>query len=163
MTALIAVLATMSHGDDPQPKDPAVERTRKQVRMLDDLYKTSIVLITEHYIEEDSDLAAGDAFQALFKVMKDKGYHEVRLLDATGEPYDDENTPKKGFERDAVKQLKEGKAYVDRVEEVDGERYLRAATAIPVVMEKCILCHDHYKNVPKGQAIGALSYRIKIA
>lgn len=142
--------------------DPAVERTRKQVRMLDDLYKTSIVLITTHYVEEDSDLAAGDAFQALFTAMKEKGWHEVRLLDATGEPYDDDNSPKDAFEKQAIEQLKAGEAYVDEVITKDGQRYLRAATAIPVVMEKCVMCHGHYADVPKGQAIGALGYTIPI-
>lgn len=54
-------------------KDPAVERTRKQVRMLDDLYKTAVVLITTHYVDEASDLAAGEAAVALFAAMKEKG------------------------------------------------------------------------------------------
>ncbi len=143
-------------------EDPAIERTRRQVRMLDDLYKTAIVLITTHYVEEDSDLAAGDAFQALFKTMKDKGWHEVRLLDATGEPYDDDNTPRDAFEKQAVEQLKGGESYVDEVITKDGQRYLRAATAIPVVMEKCVMCHEHYADVPEGQAIGALGYILPI-
>src|SRR5687768_4633159 len=82
LAAMIGGLCLLS-GSVAQEKaagkvDPAVERTRKQVLMLDDLYKSAIVLITEHYVEEDSDLAAGSAFQALFKAMKDKGYHEVR-------------------------------------------------------------------------------------
>jgi len=142
--------------------DPALERTRKQVRMLDDLYKTSIVLITTHYVEEDSDLAAGDAFQALFKSMKENGWHEVRLLDATGEPYDSDNTPKKGFEAEAVAALKGGAAWHEEEFEKDGKRYLRAATPVPVVMKKCVMCHDHYADVPEGQPIGALGYTIPI-
>ena len=42
------------------------------------------------------------------------------------------------------------------------KRFLLTATAIPVVMEKCIMCHDNYRNVPKGQAIGALSYKVPV-
>jgi hypothetical protein len=161
--ALAAAVATVARGEKPDEKsDPALERTRKQVRMLDDLYKTSIVLITENFVEESSDLPAGSAFQALFEAMKKKGWHEVRLLDATGEPYDDDNSPKDDFEIQAVKDLKAGKPYVDQVIEKDGKRYLRAATAIPVVMKKCIICHEHYKDVPEGQAIGALGYTIPI-
>ncbi|MCA9025035.1 MAG: DUF3365 domain-containing protein [Planctomycetaceae bacterium] len=142
--------------------DPAVERARKQVRMLDDLYKTAIVLITTNYVEEDTDLAAGDAFQALFKVMKDKGWHEVRLLDATGEPYDEDNAPRDEFEKQAVKKIKGGESYVDEVVTKDGKPYLRAATAVPVVLEKCVMCHSHYADVPEGQAIGALGYIVPI-
>lgn len=140
----------------------ALERTRKQVRMLDDIYKTAIVLITEHYVEEDSDLAAGDAFQALFTAMKEKGYHEVRLIDAAGEPIDEENLPHDEFEKSSVKKLKGGEAYVDKVVTKDGKPYLRAVTPIPVVMEKCIMCHANYEDVPKGQPIGALGYTIPI-
>ncbi|MCU0879338.1 MAG: DUF3365 domain-containing protein [Pirellulaceae bacterium] len=142
--------------------DPAVARARKQVQMLDDLYKTAIVLITEHYVKEDSDLAAGSAFQALFKAMKDKGYHEVRLLDATGEPYEEKNKPQDDFEKAAIKALKAGKANYEEIVTEDGAKYLRIATPIPVVMKKCTLCHDNYNAAKPGEAIGALGYKLKI-
>ena len=143
-------------------KDQAVERARREVRMLDDLYKTSIVLITTHYVHDDDDLPAGSAFKALFAAMDEKGWHKVRLLDATGEPYSDENTPKKGFEQKAIKEILSGKAVYDEVVTEGGKRFLNAATAIPVVMDKCVMCHENYKGVPKGQAIGALGYKVPI-
>ena len=143
-------------------EDPAVERALKQAEMLDTLYKTSIVLVTQNYVSESTDLAAGDAFQALFKVMKDKGYHEVRLLDATGEPYDEDNTPREGFEAEAVKALKKGAGTHKQVIEKDGKRYLQIATPVPVVLEKCTMCHAHYAKVKKGEIIGALSYTIPV-
>ena len=34
--------------------DASVARTREQIRMLDDLYKTAVVLITEHYVNSPS-------------------------------------------------------------------------------------------------------------
>jgi hypothetical protein len=147
---------------EEKKSDPALERTRKQVRMLDDIYKSAIVLITDNYVTEESDLAAGDAFQALFKVVKDKGYHEVRLLDATGEPYDDENTPRPGFETKAVKELKSGKDWYEEQTQEDGQRYLHVATPLPVVLRKCTICHAHYADVPEGQIIGAVGYKLKI-
>ena len=130
--------------------------------MLDDIYKTSIVLITTHYVHGNDDLPAGSAFKALFAAVEKKGWHKVRLLDATGEPYSDENSPKKGFEQKAVKQLLNGKAVYDEVVTEGGKRFLLAATAIPVVMDKCVMCHENYKNVPKGKAIGALGYKVPI-
>ena len=143
-------------------KDPAVERARREVKMLDDIYKTSIVLITTHYVNNNDDLAAGSAFKALFAAVEKKGWHQVRLLDATGEPYEDANAPKTTFEKKAIKQLLNGKAAYDEVVEEKGKRYLRAATAIPVVMDKCIMCHENYRNLPKGKAIGAIGYRVPI-
>lgn len=142
--------------------DAALERARREVRMLDDIYKTSIVLITTHYVHDDEDLPAGEAFVALFDAVNQKGWHKVRLVDASGEAYDDDNLPKKGFEQRAVNEILKGKPSYDEVETEDGKRFLYAATAIPVVMDKCIMCHENYRDVPKGKAIGALSYRVPI-
>lgn len=145
-----------------EARDPAVERARREVKILDDIYKTAIVLVTEHYVKDDTDLAAGSAFKALFEAVGKKGWHEVRLVDATGHPYSDQNLPKVGFEKDAIKQLLEGKPAIDKVIVEGDKKFLLAATAIPVVMEKCIMCHENYRDVPKGQAIGALSYKVPI-
>ncbi len=147
---------------DANPSDPALARTRKLVQMLDDLYKNAIVLITTHYVNEKSDLPAGEAFKALFATMREKGWHEVRLLDATGDPIVDDNLPQDDFERDAIRAIKSGKPYYERVVTRDGQPYLRAATAIPVVMTKCTLCHENYKQAQKGEAIEALGYTLKI-
>jgi hypothetical protein len=149
-------------GDEKSANDPAIARTRKQVMMLDDLYKTAIVLITEHYVDESSDLAAGAAFQKLFEAMKAKGHHEVRLLDGTGEPYNEKNAPRDEFEKSAIAALKGGKPTYEQVVEQGGKRYLKLATPIPVVMQKCTLCHPAYEKAAKGQAVGALGYTIAV-
>lgn len=150
------------NGQEKKSDDAAVARTRKQVLMLDDLYKTAIVLVTQHYVDEASDLAAGSAFQKLFQAMRDKGHHDVRLLDATGQPYNEKNLPRDGFEKAAIAALKAGKPSYEEVVTTDGQRYLKMATPIPVVMTKCTLCHPAYEKAPAGQAIGALGYTIKI-
>jgi len=147
---------------EKKPEDAAVARTRKQVLMLDDLYKNAIVLITENYVQEDSDLAAGAAFQKLFEAMRKKGHHDVRLLDATGEPYNAKNLPRDEFEKAAVAALKSGKAKYEQITEQNGKRVLRLATPIPVVMKKCTLCHPAYEKAAAGQPIGALGYTIAI-
>lgn len=158
---LLAAGYSLPAKDTPKP-DVAVERARREVRMLDDIYKTSVVLITTHYVHDDDDLPAGEAFKALFAAVEAKGWHKVRLVDATGNPYNDENAPKAGFETDAIAELLKGKPSFDKVVTEDNRRYLYAATAIPVVMDKCVMCHDNYKDLPKGQAIGAVSYRVPV-
>lgn len=168
LTGLIAAVcaAGVAGFSEAGPKslaDPAaVERTRKNVRMLDDLYKTAVVLITKHYIEDEDSLAAGSAAKALFAAMKEKGWHEVRLLDATGEPYSDENVAADEFEKSAIRRLLKGEAFVDTVEMQKGKPVLRAATPIPVVLDKCIICHENYRTVEKGAPIGALLYTLPI-
>ena len=143
-------------------RDAAVERARKQVKMLDDLYKTVIVMITDTYVKSETDAAAGMAAKNLFDAMRKKNHHDVRLVDATGQPYNDDNIARDEFEKMAIQSMKAGKSYVDQVETKDGIRYLRAATIVPVVLEKCSLCHPAFKDAKPGQAIGALSYKLRI-
>ena len=142
--------------------DKAVERTRRQVKMLDDIYKGGIVLITTHYVEGDEDLPAGTAFKKLFEAAKKKGWHEVRLLDATGNPYNKENVAKSEFEKRAVELLVKGKPFIDETVTENDKRYLLAATPIPVVMEKCTMCHSDYDMDEEGQVVGALTYKVPI-
>jgi hypothetical protein len=165
--SLVAALAGVfawgsSQAEDKPAEDAAVARTRKQVKVLDDLYKTVIVMITENYVTEKSDLAAGAAFQHVFAAMKKAGHHEVRLLDATGEPYEDKNVAKDEFEKAAIAALKAGKPGYEQIVEKDGKRYLRVATPIPVVMKKCTMCHANYEKAKPGEAIGALGYTVPI-
>jgi len=146
-----------------QPKgNKALDRTRKTVRMLDDIYKTTVVLITDKYVNTTDDFPAGSAAIALFDAINKKNWHQVRLVDATGDPYDDENVAQDDFEKQAIKELKAGKGYYEKLEKRDDGRYLRAATPVPVVMDKCIMCHDHYKDAKEGEPIGALLYTLKV-
>ncbi|MEZ6105886.1 MAG: DUF3365 domain-containing protein [Pirellulaceae bacterium] len=144
------------------PDEAAVERTRKTVRMLDDIYKTAVVLITEHYVHDEDDLSAASAAAVWFDIIEEKGWHSARLVDATGQPYDEANVAEGDFETMAIAKIKEGESYVDEVSERDGKPVLRAMTAIPVVMEKCVMCHPHYAHAEEGQAIGAVSYIVPI-
>jgi len=144
------------------PSAAALERTRKTVRMLDDVYKTAVVLITDKYVHDEKDFPAGSAAIALFGAVEKKGWHGVRLLDVTGKPYDDKNVAKDDFEKQGVRQLQAGKDYFEEVVEKDGKPHLRAMTAVPVVMQKCVMCHPHYADAKKGAAIGAISYTLLI-
>lgn len=162
LAAVFAVPAVLPSAAEEKKDDPAVARARKTVAMLDDIYKTTVVLITEHYVKDENSLAAGEAAQALFGAIKKKGWHEVRLIDAAGEPIVDGNRPKDDFEKAAVAALKSGKSGYEQVIEKDGKRYLRSATPIPVVHKKCVMCHDNYKKAKEGEPIGALGYTVPI-
>jgi hypothetical protein len=144
------------------PATAAVERTRKTVRMLDDVYKTTVVLITDKYVNDENDFPAGSAAIALFSAIEKTGSHGVRLLDVTGQPYDEKNVAKDEFEKQGVRQLQAGKDYFEQIIEKDGKPYLRAMTPVPVVMQKCVMCHPHYADAKKGAAIGAISYTLPI-
>lgn len=142
-------------------QDAAVARTRKQIQMLDDLYKTAVVLITEHYVNDPSTLSAATASKALFAAMKEKGWHEARLLGFTDVLFNaSENAPQDEFEKTAESKLLEGAASYEEVANIGGREYLRMATPVPVVMEKCVMCHANFKD--KKGAIGAISYKVPL-
>jgi hypothetical protein len=140
--------------------DPAaVARTRETVKMLDDLYKSAVVHITETYVKARERTPAARAAKVVFKDMAAKGWHKARLIDVTGSPVNKENVARSDFEKRAVEELKKGKAYYEEVGEEGGKPLLLAATAVPVVMAACINCHPGMKE---GQLIGALTYEVPI-
>ncbi len=148
--------------DAQKVDEKAVARARKTAQMLDDVYKNVIVLVTDKYVNDEDDFAAGAAAVLLFQTISDKGYHNVRLLDATGDPYDAENVAKDAFEKGAIEALKKGKAQVEVIEYKEGKPVLRVMTPVPVVLQKCTMCHPHYSDAKKGEPIGAISYQIPI-
>jgi hypothetical protein len=153
---------TAAQGKENAEDQAAVERASKTVSMLDDIYKTGIVLITDKYVQTKKDYPAGRIAVNWFKAISKKGSHDIRIIDASGEPYNDANVAKDAFEKEGIRQMKLGKSFYEQVERKDGKSYLRAMTPVPVVMDKCIMCHEHYKNAKQGEAIGALSYKVPI-
>ncbi len=145
-----------------EPDKAAVERSRKIVRMLDDVYKQAIVLITDKYVHGEDDFAAGSAAVLWFENISKNGSHQVRLIDATGEPYDEKNVAQDDFEKAGIERLKAGDAFYEQVVPKASGYALRAMTPVPVVMQKCVMCHPHYASVEKNRPIGAISYMIPI-
>ena len=160
--AVVAAVPTRAGKPAEKPDDASLERTRDTVRLLDNVYKNAVVLITETYVHDENDFPAGSAAVELFKRTAKDGSHSVRIIDVTGMPYDDKNVAADNFEKAGVQQLKDGKDYYEEVVSTDGKPQLRAMTPIPVVLEKCAMCHAHYKNAKPGAAIGALSYTLPI-
>src|SRR5581483_5520525 len=102
---------------------------------------------------DKKDFPAGRAAIKLFSDISKKGYHNVRLIDVSGEPIGPKNVANDDFEEEGGKQIKAGKAYYDTGVTEKGKPYLRAITAIPVVLDKCVLCRPNYKSAKKGEAI----------
>ncbi|MCA9265979.1 MAG: DUF3365 domain-containing protein [Planctomycetales bacterium] len=146
----------------PQADEAAIQRTRDKVNLLDNIFKQTVVLITDKYVHGEDDFAAGSAAVLLFKNISEAGDDKVRLIDATGTPYDEDNVARDAFEKVGIKKLKAGAKRHEEVEMQDDQAVLRVLTPVPVVMEKCIMCHAHYADVPAGQAIGAISYTVPI-
>jgi hypothetical protein len=153
--ALALTVGLPSWASGPAPEsDPALERTRAQVKMLDDLFKVAVVDITNRY---DGPPAAKVA-KAIFAAAQDKQYFKARLLDATGSPQNEANVPQDEFEKRAAKAMTEGKTYHEEVVGKGKARRLRVATVVPAVLQKCAKCH----GVKQGDLLGFLSYDIPV-
>ena len=139
--------------------DPALERTREQVKMLDDLYKNAVVSITTRYVGAQDKQPAIMVAQDVFGAMRKQGWHSAKLVDATGEPLNDANAPQTDFEKEAAREINAGKPYFDRVVGEGKDRRLLAATVVPVVMQKCADCHTHKKV---GEVLGFIRYDVPI-
>lgn len=178
-TLTIGGVASFAAGNASGKPDAAVERTRQEVKMLDDRFKNAIVLIDSHYVKQPSDFPAATAAKALWAALKKDGWYDVRILGLTDVIGDPDDVPRDAFEQTAAKKLLGGdasyaeafeqratgklvagdKSYEEVVEK-DGKRYLRVATAIPVVSENCVMCHANFKG-NKGN-VGALSYTVPV-
>jgi hypothetical protein len=143
----------------PADADPAVERTREQVKLLDDLYKNAVVSITTRYVEGQDTQPAIMVAKDVFGAMRKQGWHSAKLVDATGEPLNDANAPKTDFEKEAARVMNSGKPYLDQVVGEGKDRRLLAATVVPVVMQKCADCHTDKKV---GDVLGFIRYDIPI-
>ncbi len=140
-------------------KNLELEHARKTVRMLDDLYKTYIVLITQEYVDDPSVLPAATLSKRVFESMNKKGWHKARLLDATGTPFNPENNPRDEFERDAIKAMISGQTYFEKIEKIEGKDHLRAVTSVHAIMKGCISCHPDRKF---GDLLGGIAYSIPL-
>jgi hypothetical protein len=140
-------------------KNLELEHARKTVRMLDDVYKTYIVLITEEYVDDPSVLPAATLSKRVFKSMNKKGWHKTRLLDATGTPFNPENNPRDEFERDAINAMISGKTYFEKIEKIEGKDHLRVVTSVHAVVKGCISCHPSSKF---GDLLGGIAYIIPL-
>ena len=136
----------------------AIDRTREQVKMLDDLYKTAVVKITKVYVGQQGEVPAAIAAMEIFKEMKKKGWHDARLIDVSGKPKNKGNVATTDFEKKAVAAMKEGKTFFEEIGEADGKPVFRAATVVPAVMKECAVCH----RVKEGTLLGTIVYELPI-
>ena len=141
--------------DKAAPADAGLTRARKQVKMLDDLYKNAVVSITGIY--KDGPPAVKVA-KDLFAAMEKAGHHSARLVDATGSPLNEANLPKSDFEHRAVEAIKAGKAQYEEVGGTGDRRVLQVATVVPAVLPRCAGCH----GVKEGDLLGFLRYELPI-
>jgi hypothetical protein len=146
-------------GNAVEPDRDAVQRAQDTVKLLDDLHKGYVVNITATYVKAQERTPAAHVAKKVFAHVEKNGGPKVRLIDATGVPFNEANVAKSDFEKLAIEKLKKGEKYVSEVGQKGGQPVLRAATPVPVVMKQCLTCHADYKE---GDLLGALVYEVPI-
>ena len=86
----------------------------------------------------------------------------MRLWNASGKRTEEKNAPQDDFEKAALKQLKGERSWDQKEIQKDDQCDLRVATPLPFVLEKCVMCQEHFCTVGKRTPIGALSYPLRI-
>jgi hypothetical protein len=153
--ALVALLVAGPRSSAQEPvAEPALERAREQAKMLDELYKNTVVSITNKYNGPPAIKVAKDVFAA----MEKSGWHRARLVDATGNPQNEANLPQTAFEKRAVKVIQGGQPYYEEVIGDGIARTLHVATIVPAVARKCASCH----GVKEGELLGFVRYEIPV-
>lgn len=157
--AAVALVAILGSGTnlraEPPAQDHALTRARDQVQMLDALYKTAVVSITKRY---DEGPPAIKVAMDVFGAMEKAGYHNAKLVDATGAPQNEANLPKTDFEKRAAKAMQSGKPYYEELDGEGAKRTLRAATVVPAVLKRCASCH----GVKEGDLLGFIRYEVPV-
>jgi hypothetical protein len=152
--AMMAASAGPAAGADGEKPDPALERAREQVKMLDDLYKNAVVSTTQLYNGPPAIRMAKQVFGA----MEKKGWHSARLVDASGAPMSETSLPATDFEKRAAAAMQEGKPYYEEVVGNGADRRLYAATVVPAVLKKCATCH----GAKEGDLLGFIRYDLPV-
>lgn len=140
--------------------DRSLSWTRRQVLMLDDLYKAADGLILERYVHDPATVSAASTLKAIFAEMKKKGWHEARLIGLTDQLFNEENKPQDDFEIEAANQLRAGAASYEQIISTEGKRFLRFATPMIVSNTRCAKCHANFRE-NKG-VIGSFVYRVPV-
>ncbi len=130
------------------------------VKLLDDVYKFWIVFDTKDHVENMGRIPSATISKEVFAEMEKKGWHSGRIITATKNFFNPDNRPRDDFEKEAVKALKGGADFFDRVEVVKGKKVFRAATPVPLVIKECKICHVTAKE---DELMGALVYTIPVA
>ena len=107
-------------------------------------------MIAQHYVNDEDSIPAATSFEKPFEATEQRGWHKVRLLDATGEPSNDQNIAEDTSEKPATTKILAGDSCDKPVQVQRETKHLLVAVQIPLVFVNCTMCHDKYENVTKG-------------
>jgi hypothetical protein len=131
--------AVQPNGEQRIPVDEA----RLQARLMHKMYAATLETMHHHYFHGARAIVPARAMEDVFAEMARESNIEARWIAVNTKAMSVGHEPASAFEKQAAKELAEGKEAVEQVE----EGYYRRAGAIPLAAD-CVSCHTGFFNTP---------------
>ncbi|MEQ9411806.1 MAG: DUF3365 domain-containing protein [Fuerstiella sp.] len=131
-----------------QPSGTAVKRVsidvaRDRARLMHDIYVSTLDVMHERYFHGERAIVPARAMEDIFAEIERHSQTQARWISVNTKPMSVDHEPESEFEKQAAREIADGKT---DVESVEGGFY-RRARAIPLT-SGCISCHDGFFRTP---------------
>jgi len=142
-----------------ESKRVTVEVARDHAKLMHSIYKATLDVMHDRYFHADRAVVPARAMEDVFLELKRQSDVQARWISANLKPMSVSHKPETKFEKQAAKEIGNGKPDVEIVE--DG--FYRRAGAIPIG-SGCISCHSgFFKNPSKKPKFAALVISIPVS
>ena len=132
-----ADIAESSEKADEAADKLTIPEARRQTKLLHDTYIATLHTVHRSYFDKDErEIIPARAMEEVFRQIDAETGGKTRWIAVNTPAMNIDHNPKKGFEKDAARELKQGKREFERVE--DGI-YLRAGAVS--LFASCTKCH----------------------
>lgn len=136
----------------------SVAVARERATMMHDIYESTLHVMHRYYFRNERATVPARALEDVFEEMENHSKVESRWISVNTKPMSIDHEPATDFEKLAAKEIADGKANIERVE--DGNYY--RATAIPL-SAGCVGCHNGLlAPPPKSPRFAGLVIRIPV-
>jgi len=171
LLSLTGTLCMQASGDDP-PDAPeqsisaetaeqdrvTVEVARDRAKLMHNIYKATLDVMHDRYFHADRAVVPARAMEDVFSELERQSNVQARWISVNLKPMSVSHKPETKFEKQAAKEIDNGKPNVEIIE--DG--FYRRVGAIPLG-NGCISCHSgFFKNPSKKPKFAGLVINIPI-
>ena len=137
----------------------SIDVARDRARVMSEIYLATLEVMHDRYFHGARAIVPARAMEDIFAEMQRQSKVETRWISVNLQAMSITHEPKTDFERQAAKEIEQGKADFESVE----AGFYRRATAVPLG-NNCINCHTGlFKEPPKSARFAGLVISIPIA
>lgn len=136
----------------------SVEVARDRAKLMHDIYETTLDVMHHRYFHREKAVVPARAMEDVFSAIKRQSDVEARWISVNLKAMGVDHEPESEFEKQAAKEIADGKSELDVVE--DG--YYRRAGAIPL-SAGCVSCHSgFFKDATQTPKYAALVISVPV-